>query len=173
MTAGLGFLMLVHQAKASLSWEDWAKGSFSPKESLDSIYQRREASKQATLESSNFIVRNLAAPKLEEKPYICKEYRFEMEYPVLTVTCDDRGSISINLNGQPTEYKRPDGTSMKVVAQVEGSQITQAFAGEEGGLKVVYLFSEEGVVVTKSISSTYLGLPLSVEVFYQKQPHSN
>ena len=172
MVAVLGFLLLGQQARASLSWEDWANGSFHPEESLDSIYERREASKQATLDASNFIVRNLAASKLEEKPYICKEYQFNMAESVLRVACDDRGSISINLNGQPTEYTRPDGSVMKVIAQVEGTKITQAFAGEEGGLKVVYSFSKDGVVVTKSISSTYLGQPLSVEVFYQKHTAS-
>ena len=159
-------------AHATSSWQAWANGYFVPREQMESIYQRREHSKVKTLEASHFLVRSLAGPQLDQKPYICKEYHFEMDGPILNVTCDDRGSIGINLNGQPTQYTRPDGTVMKVVAQVEGAMITQAFAGEDGGLKVTYLFSEEGVIVTKSISSTYLGLPLSVEVFYQKQTGS-
>ena len=169
MFAAYSLFIFIQSAVATSGWESWANGIYEPRESTEVIYQRREVSKQATLQASHFIVRTIAAPKLDKKPYICQEYEFETVHPVMNVRCDDRGTISINLDGQPTEYKRPDGTVMKVVAQVEGAKVTQAFSGEDGGLEVVYLFSEEGLVVTKSISSTYLGQPLTVEVFYKKK----
>ncbi|MBM76210.1 MAG: hypothetical protein CMK59_12475 [Proteobacteria bacterium] len=163
----LSLLFFSHNVYAVPGWQSWANGSFIPKESMHVIHQRREQAKAETLDASNFLVRNLATSKLDEKPYICAQYDFEAKGTVLKVTCDDRGSISINLNGEPTEYKKPDGTTLNVVAKVDGSQVTQTFVGESGGLKVVYLFSQEGVLVTKSISSSYLGKALTVDVFYR------
>lgn len=155
-------------AHASPELQLWAQGSFQTTESMEILEKEREKALQETLEASNIIIQTLAASKLEGRPHICTKYDFSTAGNTMTVTCDDRPTIDIKLDGTPTKYPHKDSPDLEIIADVKGTMVIQKFQGSNGGMEVIYQFSEKELVVTKKIDSSYLGKPLSLTMRYQQ-----
>jgi hypothetical protein len=162
----LGLLMLL---STSFAENQWGQGVFYCEKSEKDIDTQRQVAIHKTLMSSNIIVRNLAGPRLEGKPHICRVYDVQSTEKTLTVTCDARPTIEIQLDGTPTKYPTKDGGTVEVIAQVTGNTIVQNFEGDSGSLQVRYDFQREKLLVTKTISSGYFGTPLVMQVVYGKE----
>ena len=144
-------------------------GQFVPATSYTEIMAERNASVEAALDASNFIVRTVAASTLNKQPTMCAQYSFEYTRETLYVQCDQHPNIAVHLNGDPTQYPKNDGTILSVVAQVDGNSITQIFPFPNGTLTVIYRVDNGQFWVQKSIKSPYLGLPVIAEGTYQKR----
>ena len=130
------------------------------------LENKRQNALKKTLESTNIVVRTLAASKLEHQPNMCVDYVFSYSTNTLHVKCDEHPSIAVHLDGRPTKYPKKDDTFLEVVAEVKGNTILQTFPFANGSLKVIYRLENDQFWVEKSIYSSYLGMPLSVSSTY-------
>jgi hypothetical protein len=141
------------------------EGSYVSVQSTAEMNKRKKNALKKTLASSNFFIRSMVESRLDGKPYMCSGYRFEHLPSVLRVTCDDRPVIDIHLEGKPTHYPTPNG-GFSSIAEVKEKKIIQRFDADNGGFSVVYIRTEKGLDVVKSIYSSYLGAPLEVRASY-------
>jgi hypothetical protein len=160
-------LLFVSIALANSELQNWAQGKFSCT-SVEEVSRQRDVALQEALDATNIVVRTVVESKLTGSPHICANYLFATSTDTMTVTCDDRPVIDIKLDGTATIYPKGDGSTFQSVALVKGNQIIQTLQGENGQLQVVYVFSEGGVVVTKKISSPYLGKSIEVVIPYDQ-----
>lgn len=156
-------------AQASPDLQLWAQGNFQAVDALDVVEKRREKAVQETLDASNIFIQALAASKLEGRPHICSKYDFSTAGNTMTVTCDDRPTIEVKLDGTATKYPKKDGSDLEIIADVKGTTVVQNFQSSNGGMEVIYQFSEGSLVVTKKIDSDYLGKPIVLVMKYQKK----
>ncbi len=142
------------------------QGNYTTVEGATSLERKRQAALTRTLDSTNIVIRTLAASKLERQPNMCVDYVLSYDDDTLNVQCDHHPNIEVHLDGRPTRYPKKDGTYMEVVAEVEGNSIVQFFPFANGNLKVTYRVEKEQFWVEKTIYSSYLGIPLSVNSTY-------
>ena len=112
------------------------------------------------------MVRQMVGSRLNGKPHMCRGYDIETNKTRLRITCDDKPTIDVKLDGTPTVYPNPKGDDLEIIAQVEKTTITQSFASKVAGLTVVYTFRPGRLIVRKEIKSDYLGKPLIIEAEY-------
>ena len=167
MSIVLFVLLAIAQAEVNLT--QWAQGEFVCEETVEEINQRRGRALEKTLAASNFLIRTVIDGKMEGKPDVCRRYQIQSNEDIMTVTCDDKPTVDIRLDGNPTIYPKPDNGTFGVVADVRGTIITQDFQGENGSIRVIYEFSAGRLLVTKIISSEYFGAPLRVDVAYHQK----
>ena len=161
--------MLFSVAEASSDLVRFAQGEFVCAESDEKLKERKDQALRKTLDASNFLVRTIAESKLEGKPDVCDGYQISTTADTMTVTCDSKPTIDIKLDGTATVYPTKDSNTIEVIADVEGTIITQDFQGETGRMRVIYKFSEGQLWVTKIISSEYLGVPLRIDIPYRQR----
>ena len=70
------------------------------------------------------------------------------------------------LDGSPTIYPKKDGDNVSVIAEVNGTIITQNFTGTNGDLVVTWKFGENSMAVTKQITIGFLDKKMEMTVAY-------
>ena len=146
----LFWIGLVAQATPQL--QQMAQGTFTLSVPMEEMERERDRALRETLDASNIVVRTIAESKLENNPHICRSYVIETASNAMSVTCDEKPTINIKLDGTPTQYPIEDGTFLEVIANVESDRVVQKFQGENGGLEVLYQFTAGELLVTKTIS---------------------
>jgi hypothetical protein len=116
--------------------------------------------------ASNIFVRTVIVGEVGEKPDVCRRYQIQTSEQIMTVTCDDKRTVDIGLDGNPTIYPKRDKECFEVITEVSGTKIIQDFQG------AVYESSEGQMFVTKIISCEYFGTSFKVEVSYRKEYYS-
>ena len=162
-------LLLSNVAFADDSLVRWAQGRFESVDSPEAIENRLEMARKKSLDASSFMVRKVAGTRLKGKPHMCRGYQIETNEQRLRITCDDKPTIDIMLDGSMTVYPNPKGKDLEIRAQVDGTTITQVFEGNMVGMTVVYTFSYGNMRVRKEIVSDYLGKPLIIEADYAQK----
>lgn len=142
------------------------EGSYVCVQSQQQVEKRKQDALDVTLRSTNFMIRGMAESRLKGAPYMCRTYNIVSLPNVLRVTCDERPVIDIRLDGKPTHYPTKKDGGFSSVAKVEPQKLIQQFDGSRGGFSVVYIQTESGFDVVKSIYSPYLGEPLRVRASY-------
>lgn len=145
------------------------QGNYTTVEGATNLEVKRQAALTQTLDSTNIVIRTLASSKLEHQPNMCVDYVLSYSESTLNVQCDHHPNIEVHLDGRPTRYPKKDGTYMEVVAEVNGNSIVQFFPFANGNLKVIYRVEHSQFWVEKTIYSSYLGIPLSVDSTYEPQ----
>ena len=142
------------------------EGSYVCVQSQQQVEKRKQEALDVTLRSTNFMIRGMAESRLKGTPYMCRTYNIVSLPNVLRVTCDERPVIDIRLDGTPTHYPTKKDGGFSSVAKIESKKLIQKFDGSRGGFSVVYIQTESGFDVVKSIYSPYLGEPLRVRASY-------
>ena len=155
----------ISTAQAATAFEK-IESNYTTLEGSQGLENKRQEALKQTLDSTNIVIRTLAASKLEHQPNMGVDYVLSYSINTLPVKCDAHPSIAVHLDGRPTQYPKKDGTFMEIVAEVKENTILQTFPFANGSLKVIYRLENEQFWVEKSIYSSYLGMPLSVSSTY-------
>jgi hypothetical protein len=152
-------LLIPLTAAAESPLVSWAQGTFTCDNSESEIKKKQAAAAKKTLDASSFLVRQFGASKLQDFPHVCRGYQISTTATTMTVTCDDKPTLDIMLDGTPTKYPTENGKTFENVATVNGSKIVQDLRSEKGAITVTYVFSEDKLHVHKQVESDYLGVP--------------
>ncbi len=162
-------LFLPLQAFAESPLVSFAQGKFTCDENETQIKKKQAAASKKSLDASSFLVRQFAGSRLENFPHVCRGYEISTTAKAMTITCDDKPTLKIMLDGTPTKYPAKDGKTFENVAKVNGSKIVQDFRGEKGAITVTYVFSDGKLNVHKKVESGYLGAPLEHQFTYSQK----
>ena len=147
----------------------YAQGQFTAIPTMEEMESIRDAKVAESVSDVNLVIRHIVSSRLKEFPHVCTNYSISTNEETLSIQCDDKPRIDVHLNGNPTQYPKPDGTTFDVIALVEGNTIVQEFPGKNGHLVVTYEFSDGYLLVTKSVNSSYLTKPMDLVVRYRQQ----
>ena len=168
---GFGMILWFGMTLISSAWAQsplvaWGQGRFEAAETPEEINVRLEKAKKESIAASNFMVRKAVGKRLDGKPNMCRGYQIDTTESRMRITCDDKPTIDIMLDGSKTIYPNPRGKDLEILAEVNDATISQTFESKIAGLKVIYTFSRGKLRVRKEIFSDYLGKPLVIEADY-------
>lgn len=143
-------------------------GKYRLTDSPAQVQQFKEAAVKKTLDSMNFAVRAMAGSRVEAAVTACAAYDITISGDTMTVKCDAKPTVTVNLNGTPSSYTNDQGVAYTVTASRSGDQVTATFTGDDASQVTVYNFNDAGLRVQKTINSPYFGEPLRWTNNYRK-----
>jgi len=145
-----------------------ATGTFKSTDAASVIEGRRQAAIDRTLEPMNFALAILARGKLEDTLTACSSYTAKLDGGTFTFQCDDKNQVVTVLGGGPAPFTNQEGKSYMVSSSQRGeSMLDVIFQGDSGAQTTTFDFSGEIIVVTKTVTSDMLEVPLSCTFNYR------
>jgi len=145
-----------------------ATGTLKSTDAASVIEGRRQAAIERTLEPMNFALAVLARGKLEDTLTACSMYTAKLDGDVFTFQCDDKGIVTTTLGGGAAPFTNQEGKTYMVNSSKRGETVLDVvFQGDSGAQTTSFDFSGEIVVVTKTVTSDMLEVPLSCTFNYR------
>jgi hypothetical protein len=161
---------LTSMAGATPELQALASGEYVLQDSIEDLENRKRKAMEESMAAMNFIVRHLAPERLENRPPLCRTYRFQSTEGQIELACDGKPPVPLALDGSPSIYQASGGSEVTVTAQARGAELTYWLKGGEGGLEIQMRFSEGRLLVVKEVQSPYLPVPLRMEYSYRSAP---
>lgn len=145
-----------------------ASGTWQLADAPSQVAEIKESAIDKTLQSMNFAIRGMARDRVSSAVTACGRYAISVSGAVMTVTCDAKPALTLNLDGSRSTYTSDAGKSYTVNTSVSGDQVTARFTGGEATMQTTYRFTGGQLMVTKIITSEHFGEPLKWTNGYQK-----
>lgn len=160
-------LLLLLTAAHAGSLEELASGTFTLADSAAEVTARREAAIEATLEPMNFALAMIARGKLEDTMAVCRTYEIRLDGQELYFRCDALNPVTATIGGGATPHTTDSGNVVQATATRPADEVIEiSFAGESGGQTTRFDFSSGRLVVTKTVTSDMLEVPLTATFNY-------
>jgi len=148
-------------AEPSAELMERATGTFQSTDETSILNGRRAAAIERTLEPMNFAIALLARGKLEDTLTVCESYSAKLDGNTFTFQCDDKNPVTTVLGGGPAPFITKKGKTYQVSSTLQGESVVSVFfQGDSGGQLTAFDFSGEIIVVTKTVTSDMLEVPL-------------
>jgi hypothetical protein len=92
----------------------------------------------------NFIVRQIARPRLRKTNTAYQRLAFQLDADTLSIQMDERRPIRLPAGGTAVPWRREDGELFDVSARLEDGALVQRYVAEDGQRTNAFTLSEDG-----------------------------
>lgn len=141
-------------------------GHYVSESSSNELAQIHDRAVHEGLASMSWFLRPLARAPLRRTVTSCTELDLQLDDDGLRVTCPGSGPVWVARPLVSRAYRADDGAEVTVVARERVDGITVRFERAEGCLQTSYTRTEQGLLVSRELTSRYLADPVRWDVRY-------
>ena len=161
-------LLLLLSAAAAADSNQSVTGTFDLALPPSTVEQRLDAAIDRALEPMSYMTAKMARGKLEKVMIACDTYETALDGETFTVRCDNKKVVKTTLDGSPSKFSPRPGKTFTVTGVKQGDAVVDlTFHPKRGAQTTRYDFSGSDLVVTKTITSPLLEVPVSATLTYQ------